>query len=266
VTPQPRGPVLFLAGSEAYDRHMGRYSRELSGPFIALAGVSPGMSVLDVGCGTGALTRALADLVGAERVSAVDPSEAFVATCRSRVEGAEVLVAGAESLPFADGRFDAVLSQLVVNFVDNARAAVSEMRRVARPGAVVAGCVWDYRGGMTLLRSFWDAAIDLGLPDAAGRDQGRTMPFCTPVELMDLWQAAELDEVQAGEISAAAEYASFDELWAPYHQGISPAGMYVTSLSASDRAALRAELFARLGGPQGQFKLSARGFWARGRR
>jgi SAM-dependent methyltransferase len=245
---------------------MGRYSRELAGPFIVLAGVSPGMSVLDVGCGTGALTRALADLVGPERVSAVDPSEAFVATCRSRVEGVEVLAASAESLPFADGSFDAVLSQLVVNFVDDARAAVIEMRRVARPGAVIAGCVWDYRGGMTLLRSFWDAAIDLGLPDAAARDQGRTMPFCTPGELIELWRGAGLDEVQTGEISAAAEYASFDDLWTPYDEGISPAGMYVTSLSASDRAALRSEVFARLGNPHGQFRLSARGFWARGRR
>jgi SAM-dependent methyltransferase len=266
VIPQPQGKGLFLAGSDAYDRHMGRYSRELAGPFIALAGVSRGMSVLDVGCGTGALTRALADLIGPKQVSAADPSEAFVATCRSRVAGAEVLVAAAESLPFADKRFDAVLSQLVVNFVDDPRAAVLEMRRVARVGAVIAGCVWDYRGGMTLLRSFWDAAIDLGLPEAAARDQGRTMPFCTPGELVDLWHAAELDEVQTGEISAAADYAGFDDLWAPYDQGISPAGMYVRSLSASDRAALRAEVFARLGSPQGQFKLSARGFWARGRR
>jgi hypothetical protein len=140
------------------------------------------------------------------------------------------------------------------------------MRRVARPGAVIAGCVWDYRAGMTLLRSFWDAAIDLGLPDAAARDQGRTMPFCTPAELLELWHGAELEEVRTGEISVAAAYAGFDDLWAPYDQGISPAGMYVTSLSASDRAALRAEVFARLGSPQGPFKLSARGFWARGHR
>ena len=68
MIPPPGGLNLFVAGSEAYDRHMGRYSRELAGPFIALAGVSPGMSVLDVGCGPGALTRSLADLLGPERV------------------------------------------------------------------------------------------------------------------------------------------------------------------------------------------------------
>jgi SAM-dependent methyltransferase len=266
VTSQPGGAGLFLAGSDAYDRHMGRYSRELSGPFIALAGVTQGMSVLDVGCGTGALTRALADFVGPERVSAVDPSEAFVGTCRSRVAGLEVLVAGAESLPFADGSFDAVLSQLVVNFVDDPRAAVQQMRRVPRSGAVIAGCVWDYRAGMTLLRSFWDAAIDLGLPHAAARDQGQTTPFCTPHELSELWHGGGLDEVQSGEVSADGHYAGFDDLWGPFDQGISPAGVYVNSLSPAHRAALRAEVFRRLGSPQGPFKLSARAFWARGRR
>ncbi len=44
ATVKPRGAGLFVAGSDAYDRHMGRYSRELSMPFVALAGVSQGMS------------------------------------------------------------------------------------------------------------------------------------------------------------------------------------------------------------------------------
>lgn len=256
----------FVAGSDAYDCHMGRYSRELAGPLIALAGIARGFSVLDVGCGTGALTRALANLLAPDHVSAVDPSERFVATCHSRVEGANVLVARAESLPFDDRSFDAVLSQLVVNFIDDPHRAVLEMRRVARPGAVIASCVWDYRAGMTLLRSFWDAAIDLGLPEAAARDQGQTMPFCTPDGLLELWDGAGLHQLQSGEISVQGDYTSFDDLWAPYDHGISPAGIYVSSLSASDRAALRGALFARLGSPQGPFRLSARAFWVRASR
>ncbi|MDQ6947185.1 MAG: hypothetical protein M3256_13175 [Actinomycetota bacterium] len=139
------------------------------------------------------------------------------------------------------------------------------MRRVARPGTAVSGCVWDYRGGMRLLRSFWDAAIDLGLPQAEVRDQGRTMPFCTPTELSELWLAADLREVETGDIVAAADQ-SFDELWAPLAQGISPADVYLTSLPMSVRDTLRNELFQRLGSPEARFQLPAGAFWVRGRR
>lgn len=261
-----RDGVQLFALPDAYDQHMGRYSRELCAPFIAVAGVSAGMSVLDVGCGTGVLTAALAQQIGPEHVVGADPSEAFVATCRSRAPGAEIVIAEAESLPFPDARFDAVLAQLVVNFMDDARTAVGEMRRVARPGGAVVGCVWDYASGMTMLRSFWDAAIDLGLPRAREQDQGRTMPFCSPTELADLWLETGLGDVETGELVATVEYASFEDLWAPFALGISPAGVYVTSLEPAAAPALREELFQRLGRPDAAFRLSAQAFWVRGRR
>lgn len=245
---------------------MGRYSRELCDPFIALAGVSAGTRVLDVGCGTGVLTSALAQRLGAALVAAVDPSEAFVGVCRDRVPGAQILVASAESLPFPEGRFDAVLSQLVVNFMKDPSAGVGEMRRVVRTGGVVAGCVWDYGGGMTLLRSFWDAAIELALPGARDHDQGRTMRFCSPHELAGLWVGAGLLDVEIGELIATVEYESFDDLWAPFAQGISPAGAYLTSLTPEAGQELRDGLFNQLGQPRQQFRLSAKAFWVRGRR
>ena len=105
--------------AEAYDRHVGRYGAQLAAELIHVAGLQPGQRALDVGCGPVALTRALADAVGAELVAAVDPSETFVAACRSRVPGAEVLVGIGERLPFDDDRFDAVLAQLVVQLLDD---------------------------------------------------------------------------------------------------------------------------------------------------
>ena len=265
IQPAGAGPAFFAA-PDAYDRHMGRYSRELCEPFIALAELAAGARVLDVGCGTGVLTSALAQRVGPEFVTAVDPSEAFVAVCRGRVPGAQVFVADAESLPFADGRFDGVLSQLVVNFMHDPRAGVGEMRRVVRTGGVVAGSVWDYRDGMTLLRSFWDAALDLALPGAREHDQGRTMPFCSPSELAGLWVDAGLLDVETGQLTVSVEYESFEDLWAPFAQGISPAGAYLTSLERKAAEALRRELFDRLGEPHQQFRLSAKAFWVRGHR
>jgi ubiquinone/menaquinone biosynthesis C-methylase UbiE len=119
------------------------------------------MRALGVGCGPGALTAALVERLGTASVCGADPSEPFAEACRARLPGVEVVVAAAETLPFGDCRFDAVLSQLVVNFMGDAEAGVREMARVTRPGGVVASCLWDYAGEMTLLRAFWNAAREV---------------------------------------------------------------------------------------------------------
>lgn len=92
--------MSFAATGDAYDRFMGRYSRQLATALMEFAGIERGMRVLDVGSGPGALTERLAERVGAERVSAVDPSEPFVAAATGRVPGADVRQAGAEQLPW----------------------------------------------------------------------------------------------------------------------------------------------------------------------
>jgi ubiquinone/menaquinone biosynthesis C-methylase UbiE len=119
---------------------------------IDFAGVEPGMRTLDVGCGPGALAAMLVERFGAARVSAADPSAPFVDACRRRLPGVDAVEAGAEVLPFADGAFDAALSQLVVNFMRDGESGVREMARVTRPGGVVASCVWDYGDEMKARR------------------------------------------------------------------------------------------------------------------
>ena len=131
------------AGGHPYDRHVGRYGGQLAAGLIAAAGVQSGDRVLDVGCGTGQLTAALADVVGPENVSALDPNARVVEVCRARVPEADVRVASAEELPYGDGEFDSALAQLVVNLVDDPPRAVREMARVTRAGGRVAACFWD---------------------------------------------------------------------------------------------------------------------------
>jgi ubiquinone/menaquinone biosynthesis C-methylase UbiE len=151
------GAETFLSSADAYERHVGRYGTQLATGLIEFAGVVPPMRALDVGCGTGALTAVLADRLGTDRVTGADPSQTFGDACRARLPGVEVVLAGAEQLPFGEDTFDAVLSQLVVNFMRDPVQGVREMARVARPGGIVSSCVWDYAGEMTLLRAFWDA-------------------------------------------------------------------------------------------------------------
>jgi len=260
------GAATFRTPAEAYDRHIGRYGRELARALTTAAAVRPGGRALDVGCGPGALTSELVALLGAERVAAVDPSAPFADACRRRLPGVRVEVASAEALPFAAAAFDHALAQLVVNFMTAPPAGVRELRRVTRRGGTVAAAVWDYAGEMTLLRRFWDAAIALD-PTAASRDEGRCMPFCTPDELADLWSQAGLADVGVADAVVSAGYEDFEDLWQPLELGVAPSGAYATSLPPEERAALKEELRRRLGvgDPDRPFELNARAWVVTGR-
>jgi SAM-dependent methyltransferase len=248
----------FRAPADAYDRHIGRYGPPLAAELIAFADVAEGATALDVGCGPGALTRALADRLGVANVSAAEPSEPFAAACRERVPGVEVVVAGAEALPFADASFDAALSQLVVNFMQEPERGVREMARVTRPGGVVAACVWDYAAEMTLLRAFWDAAREVEPERGAAADEGTVMPWCGEGELGELWDRAGLEGVRSGALVVSARYADFEDLWSPLPTGVGPSGAFCRSLPGDVQAALKDALRRRLGVGDGPFELDAR--------
>jgi len=251
----------FVVAGDAYDRFMGRYSRELAPRLIEFASIESGMSVVDVGSGPGALAERLAERVGSELVSAVDPSEPFVAACARRVPGVDVRQADAEKLPWRDGAFDAALAQLVVNFMRDPHAGVAEMRRVVRPGGIVGACTWDYGGGMQMLRVFWDTARALD-PDAP--DEGRTMRLRSVEELEELWRAVGFDDVETGPLVVETTYVDFDDFWQPLTLGVGPAGSYCKAREPKQQEALRDELFVSLGSPVASFTLSARAWAVRG--
>jgi len=131
------GDTFRSVAAEAYDRHVGRYSPALARELIATAGVRPSERALDVGCGPGALTGELVALLGADAVAAVDPSEPFAAACAARNPGADVRVASGEALPFADGAFDLVHSNLCLQWCDDPGLALAEFGRVLRPGGLL---------------------------------------------------------------------------------------------------------------------------------
>jgi SAM-dependent methyltransferase len=223
------------------------------------------MRALDVGCDTGALTTVLADRLGTDRVTGVDPFPAFVNACLARLPGVEVALAGAERLPFEDGAFDVVLSQLVVNFMRDPVKGVREMERVARPGGIVASCVWDYAGEMMLLRAYWDAARDVAPEAAAASDEGTVMRWCGEGELAELWQAAGLRDVRFQPLIVRARYSNFEDLWSPFPRGVAPSGVFCKTLSDQDRAALHDAYRRRLGVGDQPFELTARAWSVAGR-
>jgi ubiquinone/menaquinone biosynthesis C-methylase UbiE len=255
---------MFQVPAQAYDRWIGRYSPQLAAALIEFAGVEPGAKALDVGCGPGALSAALVGRVGASNVYAVDPSESFVEACRERLPGVNALVASAESLPFPDGEFDAALAQLVVNFMSDAEAGVREMARVTRAGGVVAACVWDYGGEMTLLRTFWDAAREIEPVRGEAGDESKVMKWSEEGDLAELWRLAGLTDVRFDALHVSASYESFDDLFDPLQTGVAPPGVFYKSLDEDGRRALHEAFRRRLGVGDAPFELTARAWAAAG--
>lgn len=253
--------MTFDVAAEAYDRYMGAWSRQLSAQLVAFAGVRPGERVLDVGCGPGALTAELVERLGAAAVAAVDPSESFVTAARARHPGVDVRRATAEALPHPDATFDAALAQLVVHFMTDPVAGLREMARVTRSGGIVAACVWDYAGGRGPLGPFWEAARATAADVADVADESR-LAGTREGHLAELLAAAGLAELEETAFSATREYASFEDWWEPFTQGVGPGGAYVARLGPEQRTELRAQCRAML--PPGPIVLSARAWAARG--
>ena len=248
----------FTVDPDAYDRFMGRYSLLLAPQLADLAAVSAGQRVLDVGCGPGALTAELVKRVGAAAVSAVDPSEPFVAAAEERHPGVDVRRAAAEQLPFEDAEFDATLAQLVVLYMENPTAGVEEMVRVTRRRGVVAASVWDYAGGRGPISMLWDAAREL---DPEVVDQSH-LAGVREGHLAELFAAAGLQEVEEVALSIRVEHSSFEEWWEPFTLGVGPAGSHVAGLDPTRQARLRERCREKL--PTAPFLLTAHAWAARG--
>jgi SAM-dependent methyltransferase len=249
---------VFDVSPDAYDRFMGRYSVQLSPQLADLADVHAGQSVLDVGCGPGALTTELVERLGPKGVAAVDPSASFVTAARDRHPGVFVQQAPAEKLPFPDARFDAALAQLVVHFMKDSVAGLSEMARVTRPGGVVAACVWDHAGERSPLTVFWRAVRDL---DGKVEDESQ-LAGARGGHLAELFTRAGLRDVTDTELDARVAYRSFEEWWEPYPLGVGPAGAYVAKLDEEGRRELEDRCRQLL--PEPPFTLGAVAWAARG--
>jgi len=259
----------LFAGSDAYDRFMGRWSRRIAPLLTQFASVDGRDSVLDVGSGTGALAFSIADTSPLARVTGVDPSAAYVRDAQARTPNDHVrlvsfMVGDAQALQWPDASFDKTLSLLVMNFIPDPAKALREMIRVTRPGGVVSAAVWDYGHGMEMLRVFWDEAVAID-STIAPRDE-RHMPLCKRGELAALWRANGIQEVAEQAIAIELSFDSFDDYWSPFLGGQGPAGAYTASLSETTRAALASRLRTRLLGERqdGPFTLQARAWAVKG--
>jgi SAM-dependent methyltransferase len=254
------------ASGAAYEPFIGRWSRLVARELLSWLAVPPGRRWLDVGCGTGVLTRSILEVAQPAEVVGVDASEAYLGYARQQTADprASFALGDARALPEQVGSFDAVVAGLVLNFVPEPERALAEMQRVSRAGATLAAYVWDYADGMQMLRAFWDAAVALD-PAAGDLHEGRRFPLCQPGALVEAFERAGLQHVEGRAIDVPTRFSSFDDYWRPFQGAQGPAPSYVAGLDARRHAALRDRLRSTLPiQTDGSIRLLARAWAARG--
>ena len=258
-------PSGIWSSGHAYERYVGRWSRRVAPVFLSWLAIPDGRSWLDVGCGTGALSAAIADSCSPASIVGVEPSEGFLETARQSLgDRAQLHQGTAAVLPLLDSAVDVVVSGLVLNFVPDAESALLEMARVSKRGGCVAAYVWDYGERMELMRYFWDAAVAID-PAAASVAESYRFALCNPAALRTAFTAASLTAVEVTAIDIATEFTGFDDYWDPFLGGQGPAPAYLVALDEPHRSALRERLLATLPiAADGSIALVARAWAVRG--
>jgi SAM-dependent methyltransferase len=254
------------AGGPAYESYIGRWSRRVAPELVAWLNLPARGAWLDVGCGTGSLSATILDRAAPASVVGVDPSADFIEHARATILDARARfeTGSADSLPLETGSADAAVAGLVLNFVPDIPAALAEMHRVVRAGGWLAAYVWDYGGGMEVLRRYWEAAaaVDPVGVEAVGAE---LFPICEPGALAAAFRAAGLEDVADRAIEIPAVFVDFDDYWRPFLSGIGPAPGFNLRLDEARRAAVRERLRATLPvEPDGSIHLTARAWAARG--
>ena len=216
---------MEIAAARMYEEY---FVPALFGPFAdpvaEAAELEAGNCVLDVGCGTGVLTRAVAERVGPQgSVTGLDPSPGMLTIAARHGGGIHWCRGMAETLPFATGVFDRVVSQFGLNFFADRIASLHEMARVTKPGGQLTVAVWS-----GLERSpGYAALIDL-LGQLFGEPIGDALrePFAlgNPPELRRLFFEVDLSNVEIATLKGEARFPSIRSWVFSDLQGWSPVG------------------------------------------
>ena len=204
-------PPFLATDAEVYEHFMGRWSERLAKPFLEFAGLEPDGRVLDVGCGTGTLSLALAE--HGAKVIGLDASESYLDGARRLRSHRNVSYEHGDAchLRYDDASFDACVSTLAIDVIPEVDLVAAEMRRVTRPGGVVACGTFDFWGGNLVLDLVLDTGAVLDESIRTLRAQIKARPIVRANGPADLWRKVGLIEVVETPIVLSFDYSDFQD-------------------------------------------------------
>ncbi len=226
---------------------------------------APDADWLDVGCGTGLFTELIHKVCAPRSLVGIDPAPEQIAfACQKTIAlHASFRTADAQALPFEDARFDVVASALVINFIPDRLRALSEMRRVVRPGGLVGGYIWDFQPELSPSGPFRLALRDLvpDVPLLPGTEDS------TLSRLERLFAQSEFVEIATTSFDVIVEFPDFDAFWTAQTPGYAPTTKIVRSMDDRQRRQLRNAITGRISGTEdGRIRYPARANAIRARR
>jgi SAM-dependent methyltransferase len=252
-------PPFAATDPDIYERFMGRWSARIADPFLDFAGIQPGQRVLDVGCGTGTIAYALAQR--GCTVTGVDASEPYLDGARRRRSHASIAYehGDARALTHGTAVFGASVSMLAIDVIPEHEKVASEMRRVTRPGGVVACGTFDFWGGFAAEHMLLDtgAVLDEGLRIV--RDFLRSRPLVKPGGQAQLWRQTGLRDVVEVPIVVSFDFESFDDYWTSLATGPNRVAQRVKAMPAETREEIQrfTKLAYLAGSPDGPRSFAA---------
>lgn len=232
--------TFAAANGDGYEAQMGRWSSRLAPLLIDFAGITAAERVLDVGCGTGSLTFALARNPRIRSVEGIDFSPVYVeyASQRSLDSRPRFKVADACELPFPDASFDHSLSSLVLQFIPDAEQAVHEMKRVTHSEGTVVAATWGTQD-LVIHRIFFETAAELDATARELRAAACARPMARSDGLIGAWRDAGLTNVALDRLTISMDYSSFADFWTPIEGRDGPYAQYFGALGAEHKTKLR---------------------------
>jgi SAM-dependent methyltransferase len=226
------------ADADVYEAFMGRWSEHLAGLFLNRVNIAPGDNVLDVACGTGVLSKALAE-AGAH-VIGVDASEGYLEGARRRRSHPNIAYEHGDvrHLRFDDNVFDAAVSTLALDVIPEIEQVVAEMKRVTRPGGVVASAVTQFFGGMPAFDLVINTGAVLETDFAKLRSMRAGRQLFWPDGQAALWREIGLADVTEVPVVVDCEYPSFADYWATFTDGQGPTPATLMALSDDARRSI----------------------------
>jgi ubiquinone/menaquinone biosynthesis C-methylase UbiE len=234
----------FFIDGEAYERLMGRFTRAAGEVFIDWLSPPKGLDWIDVGCGTGAFTELVLDRCAPGKVSAVDPSAEQIAYARKTpaAKRADFQIGDAQSLRFADATFDASVMALVITFVPDPNKAVAELRRVTKPGGMLATYMWDFFNNGFPQHPLREALERRGIevPYLPGHAHSRMD------NMAGYFKSAGLEAIATRAIEVDVVYANFDEYWSGQTALPNYVVQHISKMPAADLEHFKSDLHTTL--------------------